>query len=321
MVFSQPGEAYDNWSSYGGQSSYYGYDYGSRKWTKEEQEKIKRENELYIRQALEKGVDITRKVMAQCRNRQDCLEEVNKALSGLLSKTSNQAAQKYLRDIMENIRVESDKDIFITQLLVWGRLSAERQNEFRNGVRIKPLEGALQKAGVSRSTGGSGQSQQVSSPKFHPDDVMTNLIQQIDKNHQSCQGRRVCLEGDLSVIQRLESQMDRDDPVKYDLKSLSEEITMEANRDLFDPIPVFEKFRAEFSGQEAVVTRNHSREMEKKWNDIRGSGRATQWRDARVLNVKEMKKQKKDQSKQAFQKMGEEALENVLGGFAKNLGL
>lgn len=304
--------------AYYGSNSYSNYYSTSKKLTKEERQDK-------IATVLTKIYDEIKQSLSTCRSRQTCeeatLKIINRAKTSL---NSDHPARTVLEDILQDVKEEADKTNFTSQLAVFGHLSQKGQNEFQAGVRIKPLETAIRKLKASNLKDNSYHSRNEQAPPlFDKDDVLIYLIQQIDESHRSCRGFSKCLNADISIAKKLEGSLDKDDPARYEVKSVLEDIEDNAQQQIFDPIPILEKYRARNEGLTAPPLVSDSSTYELKWNEIRRTSQAKQWRDPMIVNLADYQKgQKKKKSKmeEKFKTAGEGAVNNLLGGLLKNFG-
>lgn len=295
-----------------------------------------KEKQGKIEAALTSAFETVKQVQASCKTRKACEEATLKALNRLKeSLDRDNPGQQVLKDVMQEIKEESDKNSFSSQLRAFNHLSAEGQGNYRAGTRIKDFSAAVSQ--VNSLYGGSSYDSKKSqgvkkeTPRFNKDDAIIFAIQQMDENHRNCSDYKSCLSGDIAALKKVEDLLNKDDPARYEVQSVREEVSENAQQQIFNPISVLERYRLINEGQPVPATAITPTEAQ--WEEIRRSSPAKVWYDPRLVNLAQLQAQanqpkdetanksaKKNTKDKKFEKVGEKAVDNIVGGLMKKFG-
>jgi|GEM_PF-3304562 len=151
----------------------------------------------------------------QCETRGACLNLDLTALLNYIRYHPNHPVNPIFRNIYTIIHQDARHQIFTTQWVIFKNLSPQRQQEFRNGLRILPLKPQMVRVRKGNNW--------ITAPAYYDqDDVLTVLLEEIEHSHRSCTEYTSCLSNDQQILKSLYNRLDAADPTRRALSELSQ---------------------------------------------------------------------------------------------------
>jgi hypothetical protein len=213
-----------------------------------------------------------------CRNRDECLSLDLQTLRNYINNYPKSTANIFFKDIYNIIYHDALRQKFTTQWVIYQQLSPARQADFRNGLRITPVQ--------SRNV--MGPNGTITPAFYNQDDVFTDLLQEVDHHHKNCDQYITCLRGDLTIIDNIDRRVNVNDPIRYSLRNLKAIITTEARVKIFDTSLYLNLYNP-FSPNWYDMTKRHKAKKlssygYQQWKQIERSSRAVTWLNPRFTN-------------------------------------
>lgn len=213
-----------------------------------------------------------------CRNRGECLNLDLRSLTGYINTYPQQLATRFFQNIFNIIRNDSVHQRFVSEWVVFQNLSPERQAEYRNGVRMTPI----QPQNVITASG-------TSTPAFfNQDDVFTDVLQSIDHHHKNCDQFVTCLRGDLQIINNFYERLSYADPVRAALQRLSRIISTLATQKMFNTSLYLDLYNPLSPNWSDVARKQKAKKLGSygysEWKKVERSSRPSSWRTPRITN-------------------------------------
>lgn len=181
----------------------------------------------YIRQAFEEMHFSFQQNHALSKDRNECVRLDLASLVNFVRSNPSNPAVPLFRKIYTLIRSDFPNQKFAAQWVIFQNLSPQRQNEFRNGLRIS----ALQPQKVQKAWGVKW----ITAPAtFNQDDVFTVALEEVEKQHRNCEGYAGCLSADLQIINNVRNSLSNIDPARTSLSMLREIVRHKADQNIFN---------------------------------------------------------------------------------------
>ena len=216
-----------------------------------------------------------------CRSRGECLNLDLRSLANFISTHPSHPAQPMFHNIYNIIRLDSQHQKFVSQWVIFQNLSPSRQSEYRNGLRIDPIQPQYARAPWGMTW--------VSTPAFfNQDDVLTDLLQEVDHYHKNCNQFLTCLRGDLQIINNLYNRLATNDPVRLSLRNLSQNISNSSTRSLFNTTLYLNLYNPLSPDWNNTLTKHKAHKLASdgytQWHQIEKSSRPASWQPPRLTN-------------------------------------
>jgi hypothetical protein len=228
---------------------------------------------------------------SRCQSRKDCLKQDLAVLQNFFVDHPTHPANPFLHDLNNAILHDSAHHIFTTQWVVFQKLSPQRQKEYRDGLRVFPLQKKMVQThqGMQQAT-------------YNQDDVLTRLLEELAHHHKNCQGYTGCLTRDLNIIANLQNRLADHDPVRNTLRDVYNNVQYLASREIFNTTLYLNLYNPLRSNWSEVLQKHQSKKSvgygRKEWQAIKRSSRASRWVLARITNDQPTKRVSQPQQSQ-----------------------
>lgn len=235
----------------------------------------------YVRQAFADMEYAFQNNHVKCRTRGECLRLDLSSLMAFVNMNPGHPAIPLFENIYNLVRADSQRQKFSSQWVIFQNLSPQRQNEFRNGLRIAPLR--PQK--VKKPWGISW----ISAPAtFNQDDVFTIVLEEVDHQHKNCEGYVGCVTADVQVINRVRDRLSTIDPVRTSLAMLREILKSKANQTIFNAslyLTLYNPLKPDwYDAIRKQQARHLAGEGYTQWHQIERNPHQAHWYSARITN-------------------------------------
>lgn len=216
-----------------------------------------------------------------CSTRGDCLRLDQTTLESFINSHPSHPANPMLQNISSLIRNDSQTQTFTTQWAIFQNLSQYRQTEYRQGLRIMPLRSQM----VKKPWGTTW----VQVPAtFHQDDILTTLLDAIQKNHRNCSGYLNCQNSDLQIISRLQNSLSGEDPARLTLGNLFRTIKNQSDKQIFNTHLYLNLYNPLSPNWFDTAKKNQDKRQSQygytQWQDVLRSQNSLHWYSARITN-------------------------------------
>lgn len=215
-----------------------------------------------------------------CRNRNECLSFDLQSLQQYIQRNPNHPATQFFQDIYNIIRHDAAHQKFVSEWVIFQNLSPARQMEFRNGLRVTPVRPQY----VVTPSGA------VTPAFFNLDDVLTDLLQEIDHDHRSCELYNACLQRDLLRVNNMYSRLTAGDPARLSLSNLYQNIVniSSSARNRFDTNLYLNLYNPISTSWYDLSRKYKARKQATygyyEWKKIEKTSRPTSWHAPRYTN-------------------------------------
>lgn len=217
----------------------------------------------------------------RCHSREDCLNLDLGTLATFINSRSTHPARTLFQNIYNIIRQDARRQKFVTQWIVFKNLSQQRQTEYRNGIRIAPIQPQNVRAL-------HGLTWIITPALFNQDDVFTDLLEQINHHHRNCEEYVTCLSGDLQIISALYSRLAPTDPVRTSLNRLSQTIKDLATRKIFNTSLYLILYNPLGMDWNNTLKKHKAKKIAAygyaEWRQVEKSSRPVSWHSPRITN-------------------------------------
>ena len=216
-----------------------------------------------------------------CRNRNECLNLDLKSLTSYIYTYPMHPATLIFKNIYTIISQDSQQQKFVSEWVVFQNLSPIRQMEYRNGLRVTPIQPQYVRAPWGTTW--------VSTPGFfNQDDVLTDLIQQLGHNHRNCDRYINCLRGDLQIVTNLINRLAPLDPARITLANVRLDISRLADTKRFNTSLYLSLYNPLSPSWNDVLKKQKAKKLAGygyiEWQQIEKNTRATNWRSPQFTN-------------------------------------
>ncbi|MBM3467805.1 MAG: hypothetical protein FJX71_00040 [Alphaproteobacteria bacterium] len=234
-----------------------------------------------VNRAFANAQNAVRQNHSLCSSRGDCIKLDTTTLTSFVNSNPNHPARPYFEDILGRIRYDVPRQKFGTEWVIYQNLSAQRQQEFRDGLRIVPFQPQLVRAAWG--------SQYISTPAYYnKDDVLTSLLQEISQSHRNCYDYIGCVSSDQQIIGSFINKLAPGDPVRDALTRLSYTIDFLSKRKVFDTDLYLRLHNPLNPDWYDTFRKNRTKEFAgyglTEWQNVIRYSRPTRWYSARVTN-------------------------------------
>lgn len=235
----------------------------------------------HIRQAFDDMHFSFQQNHALSKDRNECLRLDLASLANFVKSNPSHPATPLFRKIFTLIRSDFPNQKFAAQWIVFQNLSPQRQKEFRNGLRISPLQPQkVQKAwGVKWITAPA---------TFNQDDVLTTVLEKIEQQHRNCEGYAGCLSADLQIIDGVRNRLSNIDPVRTSLSMLRELVRHKADQNIFNSelyLTLYNPLNPDwYDARKKFKAKHLAGAGYAQWNQVRISSPQPRWYSARITN-------------------------------------
>jgi len=235
----------------------------------------------YIRQAFADMQYAFQNNHASCKTRGECLRRDLASLLTFINMNPTHPAVPLFQNIHNLIQTDSKNQRFTSQWVIFQNLSPQRQNEFRNGLRIAPL----QPQRVNKAWG----VRWITAPAtFNQDDVFTFVLEKIDKHHNNCDSYIGCLSADLQIVSGVRDHLSKADPVRTSLSMLRVIIRTKANQTIFNTnlyLTLYNPLGPDwFDAARKHKAKHLAGAGYTEWHQIKQNPRQDKWYSARITN-------------------------------------
>jgi len=218
---------------------------------------------------------------AVCRSRGECLNFDLRSLTSYIHTYPNHPATPLFANIFNMIRFDSQHQKFVSEWVIFQKLSPARQSEYRSGIRVTPIQPQYVRAAWGATW--------ISKPGFfNLDDVLTYLIQEIDHRHKNCNQYLNCLNGDLQYLTYLSNRLALGDPARNTLSRLRVDINTLANHKMFNTSLYLALYNPLNPAWNDVLRKHKAKKLAgygySEWRKIERSSRALRWQAPRFTN-------------------------------------
>ncbi|MGV8948668.1 MAG: hypothetical protein ACOH2E_04795 [Candidatus Paracaedibacter sp.] len=218
---------------------------------------------------------------ASCNTRGECLRRDLSSLTAFVNMNPSHPANPLFQKIYNLIRNDSKNQKFTSQWVIFQNLSPQRQNEFRDGLRIAPLR--PQK--VNKAWGAKW----ITAPAlFNQDDVFTAVLQEIDHHHKNCDGYIGCLSADFQIINGVRDRLSNVDPARTSLSMLREIVRNKGNQAIFNSDLYLTLYNPLGPNWYDTARKHNAKHLAgtgyTQWHQIKQNSRQAKWYSARITN-------------------------------------
>lgn len=254
-----------------------------------------------------------------CTNRQECWNLDYESLQNLQEKYRKYTyLQDFFSDLSSKLSQAVQSDKVVTELTVYHSLSDAARKQYLDGIRINDPRQATRALTLKHAATPLSRQTEIA-VKFNLDDIKMYILQQVERNHQSCRERESCLQSDVRVITETMQSINKNDSNRSNLEQLADSMQEEAFKQPFNTVQFYEGYYATLMQQQPFLYKSQE-QME--WNKLVKDMRLTQRRDPQILNHKEVKEESKveTQMKRQLEKQGEDLVGSIFGQLNRDGG-